>query len=180
MFSLNKSVSKLKALKQNKDRIGSDVSESPKRVKNKKSKSSVSYYCIEWALLDLFVFQVRAQSEVNPGRVVRGVIKISNIPHGFYEKQMSEYFSQFGKVLRVRIFQEQKGIDSYDGTTCLTMWSYRLAIGATMASLSSNAKKWPELRPTQWTTILCSMRFSNVIIMINNVLYWKLISIQAN
>ena len=47
MFSLNKSVSKLKALKQNKDRIGSDVSESPKRVKNKKSKSSVSYYCIE-------------------------------------------------------------------------------------------------------------------------------------
>merc|ERR1712098_800538 len=28
----------------------------------------------------------------------RGVVYISHIPHGFYEKQMREFFSQFGSV----------------------------------------------------------------------------------
>ncbi|XP_033215397.1 MKI67 FHA domain-interacting nucleolar phosphoprotein [Belonocnema kinseyi] len=31
-----------------------------------------------------------------------GVVYLSHIPHGFYEEQMKEYFTQFGKVNRVR------------------------------------------------------------------------------
>ncbi|XP_063980729.1 MKI67 FHA domain-interacting nucleolar phosphoprotein [Diachasmimorpha longicaudata] len=33
----------------------------------------------------------------------KGLIYIGHIPHGFYEEQMKEYFSQFGKVTRVRV-----------------------------------------------------------------------------
>lgn len=32
-----------------------------------------------------------------------GVMYIGHIPHGFYEKQMAGFFSQFGRVLRVRV-----------------------------------------------------------------------------
>jgi len=38
----------------------------------------------------------------------RGVVMIGNIPHGFYEKEMFGYFSQFGKVLRLRISKNRK------------------------------------------------------------------------
>ena len=36
------------------------------------------------------------------------VIKINNIPHGFYETQMNAYFSQFGKVNRVAVIRSSK------------------------------------------------------------------------
>lgn len=38
----------------------------------------------------------------------RGVIYVGRIPHGFYEKQMKSYFSQFGKVLRLKISRNRK------------------------------------------------------------------------
>jgi len=37
-----------------------------------------------------------------------GVIYIGHIPHGFFEPQMKEYFSQFGKVSKLRIARSKK------------------------------------------------------------------------
>jgi len=37
-----------------------------------------------------------------------GVIFLSHIPHGFYEKQMKEYFTQFGDVTRLRLSRNKK------------------------------------------------------------------------
>lgn len=36
------------------------------------------------------------------------VIKLNNIPHGFYEEQMGKYFSQFGKVRNVLLVRSRK------------------------------------------------------------------------
>jgi nucleolar protein 15 len=36
------------------------------------------------------------------------VIKLNNIPHGFYEKQMRDYFSQFGTVKNVLLVRSNK------------------------------------------------------------------------
>jgi len=36
------------------------------------------------------------------------VIKLNNIPHGFYEDQMKKYFSQFGKVRNVVLIRSKK------------------------------------------------------------------------
>jgi len=38
----------------------------------------------------------------------RGVIYISHIPHGFYEKQMREFFTQFGSVTNLRLGRSKK------------------------------------------------------------------------
>lgn len=37
-----------------------------------------------------------------------GVIYIGQIPHGFYEDEMQGFFSQFGKVYRVRLVRSKK------------------------------------------------------------------------
>ncbi|KAG0204585.1 MKI67 FHA domain-interacting nucleolar phosphoprotein [Mortierella sp. GBA30] len=37
-----------------------------------------------------------------------GVVYLGRIPHGFYEEQMQAYFSQFGKVLRLRLSRNKK------------------------------------------------------------------------
>uniref|UniRef100_A0AC35TMZ9 RRM domain-containing protein n=1 Tax=Rhabditophanes sp. KR3021 TaxID=114890 RepID=A0AC35TMZ9_9BILA len=36
------------------------------------------------------------------------VIKLSNLPYGFFEKEMNGFFSQFGKVIRVRVPRSKK------------------------------------------------------------------------
>lgn len=36
------------------------------------------------------------------------VIKLNNIPHGFYEKEMQKFFSQFGKVRKVLLIRSKK------------------------------------------------------------------------
>lgn len=38
----------------------------------------------------------------------RGVVYLSHIPHGFYEKQMREFFSQFGTVTNLRLGRSKK------------------------------------------------------------------------
>ncbi|KAG8950291.1 hypothetical protein FRC03_012918 [Tulasnella sp. 419] len=38
----------------------------------------------------------------------RGVIYLGRIPHGFYEDQMKEYFTQFGDVTRLRLSRNKK------------------------------------------------------------------------
>ena len=40
----------------------------------------------------------------------RGIVMIRNFPHGFYEKQMFDYFSQFGEVTKLKIARSRKGI----------------------------------------------------------------------
>ncbi|RWS21221.1 hypothetical protein B4U80_08820 [Leptotrombidium deliense] len=40
--------------------------------------------------------------------MVRGVIVVKNFPHGFYEQEIFDYFSQFGKVTRVRHLRNRK------------------------------------------------------------------------
>ncbi|GIY51605.1 MKI67 FHA domain-interacting nucleolar phosphoprotein-like [Caerostris extrusa] len=37
-----------------------------------------------------------------------GVVYIGHIPHGFYEKEMKKYFSQFGKINRLRLARSRK------------------------------------------------------------------------
>jgi len=38
----------------------------------------------------------------------RGVVYLSNVPHGFYENQMFKFFSQFGKVTNIRLGRSHK------------------------------------------------------------------------
>lgn len=42
------------------------------------------------------------------GTTERGVVYVGRIPHGFYEHQMREYFSQFGPVTRLRLSRNRK------------------------------------------------------------------------
>ena len=37
-----------------------------------------------------------------------GVVYVGRIPHGFYESQMKEYFSQFGNITRLRLSRNKK------------------------------------------------------------------------
>ncbi|GFT97750.1 MKI67 FHA domain-interacting nucleolar phosphoprotein-like [Nephila pilipes] len=37
-----------------------------------------------------------------------GVVYVGHIPHGFYEEEIKQYFSQFGKILRMRVARSQK------------------------------------------------------------------------
>jgi nucleolar protein 15 len=37
-----------------------------------------------------------------------GVIKLSRIPYGFFEKEMTEYFGQFGRVQKLKLFRSKK------------------------------------------------------------------------
>jgi len=37
------------------------------------------------------------------------VIRLSNVPYGFFEQEMFDYFRQFGKVERVRVTRSKKG-----------------------------------------------------------------------
>lgn len=37
-----------------------------------------------------------------------GVVYLGRIPHGFYEEQMKEYFSQFGEVTRLKLSRNKK------------------------------------------------------------------------
>lgn len=36
------------------------------------------------------------------------VVYVGHIPHGFYEKEMRKFFSQFGDVKRIKLFRSQK------------------------------------------------------------------------
>ena len=38
----------------------------------------------------------------------RGVVYLGHIPHGFYEQEMHKYFSQFGRVTRLKLSRSKK------------------------------------------------------------------------
>jgi nucleolar protein 15 len=47
--------------------------------------------------------------------VQNGVVYIGHLPHGFYEVQLVEFFSQFGKVRRARVSRTKKGHSRHFG-----------------------------------------------------------------
>jgi nucleolar protein 15 len=53
-------------------------------------------------------------SEALANKTKRGYMYIGHIPHGFYEKEMKGYFSQFGKVKRIRLARS-KATGKYKG-----------------------------------------------------------------
>ncbi|RUS90745.1 hypothetical protein EGW08_001456 [Elysia chlorotica] len=46
--------------------------------------------------------------EVSDDDRLPGIVYIGHIPHGFYERQINEYFSQFGKVLDIKLSRSKK------------------------------------------------------------------------
>lgn len=51
---------------------------------------------------------VKKQATCKKDESMSSVIYIGRIPHGFYEKQMKSYFSQFGDVARLRVSRNKK------------------------------------------------------------------------
>ncbi|KAJ3232547.1 hypothetical protein HDU81_002870 [Chytriomyces hyalinus] len=49
----------------------------------------------------------RHNDKANAGKKT-GVVYLGRIPHGFYEKEMKSYFSQFGEVLKLRLSKNKK------------------------------------------------------------------------
>jgi len=68
------------------------VKEEPQKKKKRKSKRSK---------------REQIEEEENTARGP-AVIYVGHIPHGFYEDQMKEYFSQYGKVERVKLSRSKK------------------------------------------------------------------------
>ena len=48
------------------------------------------------------------------------MLYIGRIPHGFYEEQMKEYFSQFGNVTRLRLARNKK-VNHFPVLKCLSI-----------------------------------------------------------
>ena len=46
--------------------------------------------------------------KIKHSTAVSSVIYLGHIPHGFYEKEISNFFAQFGEVKRVKLFRSQK------------------------------------------------------------------------
>merc|ERR1711988_1317815 len=67
----------------------------------------------------------------------RGVVYLGRIPHGFYEKQMMGFFSQFGTVTRLRLSRNKK---VYCLPVFLQLIFSRLGTQNTMLSSSLNTK----------------------------------------
>ncbi|KAG2459315.1 MK67I protein, partial [Polypterus senegalus] len=53
------------------------------------------------------VRDIKSQSKKHE-KLTPGVICLRHIPQGFYEKEIREYFSQFGKVVRLRLSRSKK------------------------------------------------------------------------
>lgn len=53
-------------------------------------------------------FTVKAAKKKWEFKSSRGLIYLGHIPHGFFEEQMKDYFSQFGRVTKVRLVRSSK------------------------------------------------------------------------
>uniref|UniRef100_A0A914LJS5 RRM domain-containing protein n=1 Tax=Meloidogyne incognita TaxID=6306 RepID=A0A914LJS5_MELIC len=51
----------------------------------------------------------KKQQHFNEESKIQHVIRLSNVPYGFFEKEMNGYFSQFGDVKRVRVIRSKRG-----------------------------------------------------------------------
>ncbi|KAI9216715.1 hypothetical protein BC828DRAFT_418671 [Blastocladiella britannica] len=52
--------------------------------------------------------QAKDAADILKNREARGVVYLGRIPHGFYESEMLNYFTQFGKVTRIRLSRNKK------------------------------------------------------------------------
>merc|ERR1711874_506642 len=85
---------------------------SPNKKKDKKQKKDNSlketnaktYISLESAAEDNKKVKAPSYSDAKD----RGLVYISHVPHGFYEKQMREFFSQFGTVTNLRLGRGRK------------------------------------------------------------------------
>lgn len=50
----------------------------------------------------------KAKHQFNPTRLNRGVVLIQNLPKGFLEKQLKKYFTQYGRVTRLRLARSER------------------------------------------------------------------------
>nr|ODO02597.1 nucleolar protein 15 [Cryptococcus depauperatus CBS 7855] len=59
---------------------------------------------------DLAIVEAARKVDIGslPMDVNKGTLFLGRIPHGFYEDQMKEYFSQFGDVTRIRLARNRK------------------------------------------------------------------------
>jgi len=69
-----------------------------------KSTAAATFISLESAADDNKTVRAPSYSESKD----RGLIYISHVPHGFYEKQMREFFSQFGTVTNLRLGRSRK------------------------------------------------------------------------
>merc|ERR1711874_70598 len=85
---------------------------SPNKKKDKKQKKDNSlketnaktYISLKSAAEDNKKVKAPSYSDAKD----RGLVYISHVPHGFYEKQMREFFSQFGTVTNLRLGRSRK------------------------------------------------------------------------
>lgn len=77
-----------------------------KDTKSKKLKSTAAatFISLESAADDNKTVRAPSYSDSKD----RGLIYIGHVPHGFYEKQMREFFSQFGTVTNLRLGRSRK------------------------------------------------------------------------
>jgi nucleolar protein 15 len=57
---------------------------------------------------NLPVVSIDKKSKKQTSNAKPGVVYLGRIPHGFYEEEMHSYFSQFGKVLQLRLSRNKK------------------------------------------------------------------------
>ena len=48
------------------------------------------------------------KKEALGGPFQSGVVYVGHLPHGFYEEQLEGYFSQFGRVTKVKVARNKK------------------------------------------------------------------------
>lgn len=54
----------------------------------------------------------KAEKKTTKVKVTPGVIKLNNVPHGFYEDEILKFFKQFGKVKHVKVARSKKTFKS--------------------------------------------------------------------
>lgn len=83
-------------------------SQSPvvKAVKNIKKKNAGAYIRLQPTSSQ--TDKTNTQNESGNAASGRGVVYLSHIPDGFYEEEMRQYFSQFGRVTRVKLARSKK------------------------------------------------------------------------
>lgn len=106
-----------------------------------------------------------AQDETKPGTVY-----LSHIPHGFYEKQMEAYFSQFGDIKNLMLARNKKGKSKHYAfiqfkncevakIAADTMDNY-LLFGRILKCkvVPEMERKWEKFRNIPWKKIECKKR----------------------
>nr|KAG5705654.1 hypothetical protein BaRGS_026593 [Batillaria attramentaria] len=81
----------------------------PKRHVEKQSKVHIpETLALEAENEEKFKSDVEEIRKKPTGDNKRGVIYLGHIPHGFFEPQMKEFFSQFGQVTRIKLSRSKK------------------------------------------------------------------------